>query len=70
VLSLILFSWQLSLAVFGLRFLIQGLVFYKVMRKLKEQDLFVWWWLLDIWMFFYYIIFMPALWKRPRKTWN
>ncbi|HLK29901.1 MAG TPA: glycosyltransferase [Puia sp.] len=69
-LSLIFFSWQLSLGVFGLRLLVQGFIFYRTMNKLNEKDLFVWWWLLDIWMFFYYIIFMPALWRKPRKTWN
>jgi len=70
ILSLILFSWQLSLAVFGLRFLLQAFIYYKAMNKLNEKDLFAWWWLLDIWMFFYYIIFMPSLWRKPRKTWN
>jgi glycosyltransferase involved in cell wall biosynthesis len=70
ILSLIFFSWQISLAVFALRLIVQGFIFYKTMSKLNEKDLFAWWWLLDIWMFFYYIIFMPALWRKPRKTWN
>jgi glycosyltransferase involved in cell wall biosynthesis len=68
--SLIVFSWRLSLVVFGLRFLLQAFILYKTMNKLNEKDLFAWWWLLDIWMFFYYIIFIPSLWKKPRKTWN
>jgi hypothetical protein len=40
------------------------------MRKLGEEDLFNWFFLWDIWMFFYYLIFAPALWKKPKKTWN
>ena len=70
ILSLLVFSWELALGVFALRFLIQSIIYFRVMKKLNEQDLFPWWWLLDIWMFFYYLIFMPALWRKPRKTWN
>jgi glycosyltransferase involved in cell wall biosynthesis len=67
---LFVFDWRYVLAVFGIRFLVQGFVYYRCMRKLNETDLFIWWWLLDIWMFLYYIIFVPALWKKPRPTWN
>jgi glycosyltransferase involved in cell wall biosynthesis len=64
------FDWQLTLALFGVRLLVQGYIYYKVMHKLQEGDLFAWWWLLDIWMFVYYLIFAPTIWKKPRKTWN
>ncbi len=64
------FDWRLALPVFGLRLIVQGLIYYKAMHKLDEKDLFPWWWLLDIWMFAYYLIFVPALWKKPRSTWN
>jgi glycosyltransferase involved in cell wall biosynthesis len=66
----LLFDWQVALTIYGGRLLIQGFIVYKAMDKLEEKDLFVWWWLLDIWMFAYYLIFVPALWKRPRPTWN
>jgi glycosyltransferase involved in cell wall biosynthesis len=68
--SLIAFDWRFVLPVFGLRLLVQGFIYYKAMNKLQEQDLFAWWWLLDIWMFAYYLIFVPAIWKKPRPTWN
>lgn len=68
--SLIFFDWRIALGVFGLRFIVQGFVYYKSMQKLQEKDLWAWWWLLDIWMFFYYLLFTPALWRRPAKTWN
>ena len=64
------FSWRLALPVFGLRLLVQGYIYYKAMKKLQEEDLFAWWWLLDIWMFAYYLIFAPTLWKKPRPNWN
>jgi hypothetical protein len=70
VLSVIFFDWRLALGVFGLRFLTQAIVYFKSMKKLNEKDLFAWFWLLDIWMFFYYLIFAPAIWKKPKKTWN
>ncbi len=40
------------------------------MDKLDEKDLFGMWWLFDIWMVVYYFIFVPALWKKPKKSWN
>ena len=64
------YSWKLALAIFGLRLLIQAIVFFKSMKKLNESDLWGWFPFFDIWMFFYYIIFLPALWKKPGRTWN
>ncbi len=68
--SLLLFDWRIALGVFALRFFTQAYVQYKCMKKLNEQDLFGWWWLFDIWMFIYYCIFAPSLWKKPKKSWN
>jgi glycosyltransferase involved in cell wall biosynthesis len=70
IISLLFFDWRIALGFFLLRFLSQGYIFYKSMEKLNEKDLWPWWWLLDIWMFLYYLIFAPALWKKPRKSWN
>ncbi len=68
--ALLLYDWRLVLGVFLLRFFSQAYIYYKGMDKLQEKDLWRWWWLLDIWMFCYYLIFAPALWKKPRQTWN
>lgn len=70
IVSLIYFQWPWTLSVFGLRFLIQGFVYFKAMKKLNEIDLFPFWWLLDIWMIGYYLIFAPSLWKKPRMEWR
>ncbi|HVU54099.1 MAG TPA: glycosyltransferase [Puia sp.] len=64
------FSWKITLILFAVRLLVQGYIYYKTMDKLQENDLFAWWWLLDIWMFVYYLIFVPSIWKKPRTTWN
>lgn len=67
--TLIFFDWRLALGVFGLRFLLQGIILNKSMKKLGEGDLWPWFLFLDIWMFFYYLIFAPALWRRPNSGW-
>jgi cellulose synthase/poly-beta-1,6-N-acetylglucosamine synthase-like glycosyltransferase len=69
VLSVIFFDWRWSLIPFAVRLVTQAIIWKKAMKKLNEQDLFSWFFFWDIWMFFYYIIFAPALWKKPRKTW-
>lgn len=67
--SLFFYDWQLSLGLFGLRFLLQAFIFYKAMKKMGEKGLWPWFIFLDMWMFFYYIIFAPALWRKHRKSW-
>ncbi len=66
----IFYDWRLALAIFGVRLLVQGFIFHKAMNKMGEKDLWPWFVFLDMWMFFYYIIFAPALWKRPGKSWS
>lgn len=68
--SLVLFNWQMALMVFGVRFVLQGMVYFLSMKKLKEKDLFPLFLLFDVAMFFYYLIFAFALIKKPSKTWK
>ena len=68
--SIIFYNWWMALAVFGVRFLIQAVVLYKSMKKLNEKDLWPWFLFFDIWMFFYFIFTVPAIWKAPRKNWD
>jgi glycosyltransferase involved in cell wall biosynthesis len=68
--SAVFYSWELSLIVFGVRLILQAWVFHKAMKKLDESDLWPLFLFFDIWMFFYYIIFAPSLWKKPRVSWN
>jgi glycosyltransferase involved in cell wall biosynthesis len=70
VASLFLFDWRIVCGIFLIRMLSQAFIFYKSMQRLDEKDLFKWWWILDLWMLFYYLIFAPALWKTPKKSWN
>ncbi|MGQ0738205.1 MAG: glycosyltransferase [Bacteroidota bacterium] len=67
--SILFYDWRFTLAVFGIRFLLQAFVLRKSMKKMGEKDLWPWFVFLDMWMFFYYIIFAPALWRRPQNKW-
>lgn len=68
VASLILFDWRWALIPFAVRLIVQALIWNKAMKRLGEQDLFPYFFFWDVWMFFYYIIFAPALWKKPKKN--
>jgi glycosyltransferase involved in cell wall biosynthesis len=68
--SIIFYCWWLALAVYGVRFLTQTVVLYKSMKKLNEKDLWPFFLFFDIWMFIYYILFLPSLFKKPRNNWN
>lgn len=66
----IFFNWWLALSLFGLRLIVQGFVYYKTMDRLNEKDLWAIYPLLDIWMCVYYIFFVPALFKKPKRNWR
>ena len=68
--AILFYNWWLALAVLGLRMAIQGFIWYKSMKKLNEADLWPYFIFLDIWMFFYYLLFAPALFKKPARSWN
>jgi glycosyltransferase involved in cell wall biosynthesis len=70
VASVIWFDWRFSLIVFGIRMIVQAVIWRKAMKKLDEADLFPFFILWDLWMFIYYLMFAPALWKKPAKSWN
>lgn len=68
--SMLLFDWRIAAGVFLIRMISYFTIYTKALKKLDEADLTGWLLLMDIWQFFYYIIFAPALWKKPRPTWN
>lgn len=68
--SIIFYCWWLTLAVFGIRFLIQAIIWFSTMKKLNELDLWPWFLFFDLWMCFYYILFLPTLWKKTKNNWN
>jgi cellulose synthase/poly-beta-1,6-N-acetylglucosamine synthase-like glycosyltransferase len=70
IVSLFFFDWRLAIIPFVARLIVQAIVWKGAMKKLGEEDLFSFFFLWDIGMLFYYILFAPALWKKPKKTWN
>jgi cellulose synthase/poly-beta-1,6-N-acetylglucosamine synthase-like glycosyltransferase len=70
VISIIWYSWKISLIIYAVKLLIQGVILYKVTRKLDEKDLFRVYLFLDIWMFFYYLMFAMAPFRKPQSTWK
>ena len=68
--AIVFYNWQLSLLVFFIRFIIQIIILYPSMKKLNEKDLFPFFILLDLWMFFYYFIFSITLILKPRTSWK
>jgi glycosyltransferase involved in cell wall biosynthesis len=64
------YTWWVVVALFGLRMIVLGIMWQKTMKKLNEADLFPYFIFLDIWMSFYFLLFAPALWKRPAKEWK
>ena len=70
ILSLFIFSWKLTLITFAIRFIVQAFVIFQTTDKLNEKDLFPWFVFFDVWMFFYYLMFSTALFKKPAKKWK
>jgi glycosyltransferase involved in cell wall biosynthesis len=70
VVSAIFFSWKLTLAIYGVRFITQAFIYFFAMKKLNEKDLWFLFLFLDIWMFFYYIIFASSLFKKAPRSWK
>ena len=69
VLSVIFFDWRWALLPFALRLILQAVILKKAMRKLGEDDLWRWALFFDLWMIAYYVVFAPALWRKPQNRW-
>ncbi len=70
IVSAVFYSWKLSLIVFGIKIIIQTVIYAKAMNKLGEKDLLPLLIFFDIWMFFYYLLFAPALMRKPKQHWK
>lgn len=68
--SVALYIWWIALSVLGFKLIIQAIILKKTMKKLNENDLWPYFILLDIWMFFYFLMTIPSLWKKPKQNWN
>ncbi len=70
VVTSIFYNWKISIAIFVAILILQTIVYAKTMKKLGEKDLFPFFILFEIWMFFYYILFAPSLLMKPKASWK
>ena len=70
VVTAIFFNWYVAVAIFLVRLLAEAFVWNKAMKKLNESDLFGLFFLFDIWIFIYNLLFFPSLWRKPSKRWD
>lgn len=62
--------WPIAIGVMLLRLITQAVIFYRSMAKLNERDLFPLFLFFDIFQIFQYIIFFPALLRKPKPVWK
>jgi len=70
VAAIILANWWLALSVYAVRMIVLAIIWKKAMKQLNEQDLWSKFIIFDLWMFLYYFIMAPSLWKKPSKKWK
>jgi cellulose synthase/poly-beta-1,6-N-acetylglucosamine synthase-like glycosyltransferase len=68
--SFFFLPFWLPLSFYGGRLLIVGAVYYPSMNKLKEQDLFWFYPILDLWQCCYYVLFSGMLMRPPKNSWK
>lgn len=68
--AVIFFNWWIACIVLAVRLVIQGVIYFKAMKKLNEADLFPLFIFFDLWMCIYYLLFLPALIRKPKKSWK
>ena len=70
VASLVFYDWKLGLIALCVKLLVQAVVYARAMQKLGEKDLLPYLLFFDLWMFFYYLLFTPALIRKPKQHWK
>ncbi len=66
----IFFNWWMTLSVFAIRLIVLAIIWKKSMKQLDEHDLWPLFLFFDFWMFIYYFLFTPSLFRKPQKNWN
>jgi glycosyltransferase involved in cell wall biosynthesis len=71
VLLLRQFEWQVILALYGFKVLVQGVIQFFVMRKLKVTDLFLWSFVLEfaLMLFYPWVSFLNSVNEDQRRRW-
>jgi hypothetical protein len=70
VLAAVFADWRIVLSIAVVKLIWQLIITYKTTEKLDEKDLFPMAIFFDLYMFFYYLRFAPALLRKPRREWK
>lgn len=70
IFCLVICDPRVVMIVYLIRMFIQAITWSKSMKLLKEEDLFPYFILWDVFLFVYYIVFAPSLVKKPSQSWN
>lgn len=65
-----LFNWWMAVSVYAIRLIVLAIIWKKAMKQLNEQDLWSKFIIFDLWMFLYYFLMAPSLWKKPARKWK
>jgi glycosyltransferase involved in cell wall biosynthesis len=70
LLLIVHYKWIEALVLYAIRLVLLAYVWKKTMKKLNEKDLWPYFLFFDVWMFFYYLLFVSFLWKKPSDNWK
>lgn len=70
IVAVSLSSWQWALGAYLTRLIVLAVIWKLAMNKLNEKDLWSRFLFFDIWMFVYYIIMFPNLFRKTKNTWS
>ncbi|HEY0297782.1 MAG TPA: glycosyltransferase [Arachidicoccus sp.] len=70
IVTIIFFNWWMALSVYVVRLTVLAAIWKKAMNKLNEDDLWSRFLLFDIWMFLYYFIMAPNLFRKAETKWK
>lgn len=62
--------WKWALGAYLVRLIVLAVIWKMAMKKLNEKDLWSWFLFFDVWMFLYYLIMFPNLFRKTKNTWN
>lgn len=71
VLLIMNYGFELVLGMYGVKILLQGLIQFFIMRRLKVLDLFIWSWILEwaLMLFYPWVSFLNIVKEDQRKRW-
>jgi cellulose synthase/poly-beta-1,6-N-acetylglucosamine synthase-like glycosyltransferase len=68
---IVLNQWMLwVLSIFGIRLLLNGIIHFKAMKRLKTLDIFIWHPFFDVLYLLYYLVMLPGIFNKKQNPWK